>query len=83
MTYNKPFGWEVLDIRYGGVISRLDTAIERINEYLAGDIEFIDELEQERLPFTEGVEDSTALGWCSYYFRIASPNVFFHVLPIY
>lgn len=79
----KPFGWEVIDIRYGGSINRIDTAIERINEYIAGDLSFIDELEQERLYFTPGVEETTALGWNSYYFRMASPNVFFHVLPIY
>lgn len=79
---HKPFGWEVLDIRYGGLLSRLDTAIHQINLFVAGEIDMIDELEQERLYFHD-IEDSTGLGWCSYYFRIASPNVFFHVLPIY
>lgn len=83
LTMHKPFGWEVIDIRYGGSINRLDTAIERIKDFLNGEIDFIDELEQERLYFTPGVEESTALGWNSYYFRMASPNVFFHVLPIY
>lgn len=83
LRINKPFGWEVIDIRYGGVVNRLDTAIERIQDYLDGRIESIEELEQERLYFTPGVEETTALGWNSYYFRMASPNVFFHVLPIY
>ncbi|KAA0948586.1 beta-N-acetylhexosaminidase [Sporosarcina sp. ANT_H38] len=80
---NKPFGWEVIDIRYGGLQNRLDTAIERINDYVEKRIDHIEELEQERLYFTPGVEKSTGLGWCSYYYRMASPNVFFHVLPIY
>lgn len=80
---NKPFGWEVIDIRYGGLLSRLDTAIERINQFLENEISVIEELEQERLYFTQSAESSTGLGWCSYYYRMASPNVFFHVLPIY
>lgn len=82
LTMHKPFGWEVLDIRYGGLLSRIDTAIYQINLFVEKEIDMIDELEQERLYFHD-IENSTGLGWCSYYFRIASPNVFFHVLPIY
>jgi len=48
---NKPFGFEILDVRYGGVLMRIDTAIVRINDYLCGRIDCIEELEQERLPF--------------------------------
>ncbi len=83
LKMNKPFGWEVIDIRYGGLLNRLDTATTRVNDYLNGEIDIIDELEQERLYYSPGVKDSTSLGWCSYYYRMASPNVFFHVLPIY
>ncbi|WP_375102450.1 beta-N-acetylhexosaminidase [Paenibacillus sp. RS8] len=77
----KPFGWEVLDIRYGGVISRLDTASMRLLEYADGKLERIEELEQERLLYstTNRFTDKGA-GWCSYYYRMASPNVFFHVI---
>ncbi|CQR45949.1 Glycosyl hydrolase family 20, catalytic domain [Paraliobacillus sp. PM-2] len=82
-TINKPFGWEVIDIRYGGLIARLQTASERISDYLEGTIDTIDELEQERLPFNANIEQSSGLGWSTYYYRMASPNVFFHVLPIY
>lgn len=49
MKYNKPFGWEVMDIRYGGVLMRFDTAKERISLYLSGDIERIEDLEETRL----------------------------------
>jgi len=83
LTINKPFGWEVIDIRYGGLLNRLDTAMKRINDYTNQEIEMIDELEQERLPYVSDRSQSTSLGWCSYYYRMASPNVFFHVLPIY
>lgn len=80
---NKPFGWEVIDIRYGGLVNRLETAMKRINDYLHYRIESIDELAQERLYYSRHASDSTGLGWCSYYYRMASPNTFFHVLPIY
>lgn len=49
MEYNKPFGWEVHDIRYGGMLMRFDTAKERILDYLNGTIPAIEELEAERL----------------------------------
>jgi len=47
-TY-KSFGFEVLDIRYGGVIKRLKTAISKINSYIDGKIENIEEMEEKRL----------------------------------
>lgn len=77
----KVFGWEVIDICYGGVINRLDTAIMRILDYVDGRIEGIEELEQERLLYsTTNRFTNKGTGWCSYYYRMASPNVFFHVL---
>lgn len=60
MRYNKPFGWEVHDIRYGGLIMRFETAKERIKAYLAGDIECIDELSEKRLRF-DCLEESAPL----------------------
>lgn len=83
MKLNKPFGWEVLDIRYGGLVSRITTAMERLTAYADGHLAGIDELEQDRLPFNSYLDKTSGLGWSSYYYRIASPNVFFHVLPIY
>jgi hypothetical protein len=47
----KPFGWEVVDIRYGGVLSRIETAKYRLTEYLNGEINTLPELEEERLYF--------------------------------
>ncbi|MCM3038380.1 beta-N-acetylhexosaminidase [Paenibacillus motobuensis] len=81
MRIFKPFGWEVIDIRYGGVISRLDTASERLIDYVEGRLERIEELEQERLIYSFNNRfNNMGVGWCSYYYRMASPNVFFHVL---
>ncbi len=48
MYYNKPFGWEVHDIRYGGLIARFETAKERIEDYISGKYDRIEELETER-----------------------------------
>jgi hypothetical protein len=77
----KPFGWEVLDIRYGGVINRLDTASVRLLAFANNEIDRIEELEQERLPFsTVNRFNSRGVGWSSHYYRMASPNVFFHVM---
>ena len=49
MKYNKPFGFEVHDIRHGGNLARFETAKERISDYLEGKIDKIEELEEERL----------------------------------
>ncbi|QMV42497.1 beta-N-acetylhexosaminidase [Cohnella cholangitidis] len=77
----KPFGWEVIDIRYGGVVNRLDTAAYRLLDYVEGRVERIVELEQERLVYSATNQfNNKGAGWCSYYYRMASPNVFFHVL---
>ncbi|MBQ9801701.1 MAG: family 20 glycosylhydrolase [Clostridia bacterium] len=49
----KAVGWEILDIRYGGALARLDTAKMRLTAYLAGKLDCIEELEEARLPFGE------------------------------
>lgn len=51
MQYNKPFGWEVHDIRYGGLVFRFETVKERIGAYLCGEISEIEELKAERLRY--------------------------------
>ncbi|MDR0405337.1 MAG: beta-N-acetylhexosaminidase [Clostridiales bacterium] len=49
--HNKPFGWEVMDVRYGGVLARIDTASWRIGEYCAGRLDALEELAAKRLCF--------------------------------
>lgn len=80
----KPFGWEVLDIRYGGLLSRLDSAIQRLNDYLEGRVSRLEELEEERL-FFDGIrrpQEGVGPGFVYNYHRIASAGAFFHALPI-
>ena len=48
---NRIIGFEVLDIRFGGLRRRVESAIRRIKRYLAGDLPFLPELEEERLFF--------------------------------
>lgn len=48
---NKVFGYEVIDIRFGALIQRLESSMERITEYLSGDVKSLPELENERLPY--------------------------------
>jgi hypothetical protein len=46
---NKPNGWEVLDFRYGGLLTRLRSAMGRLDDYLAHRIEAIEELDEKKL----------------------------------
>lgn len=66
MAHIKPLGWEVLDLRYGTLLARLDTAAYRISSWLEGNIPLIEELEEEPLPFSpQGLTE------CNCYGRIA------------
>jgi len=53
MVQNKPFGFEVLCVRYGGLILRLEEIALRIRQLLSGQIERIDELAQPFEPLAE------------------------------
>ena len=45
LSLYKPFGWECIDRRYGGLLARLDTVADRLDDYLGGRIDSIPELE--------------------------------------
>ncbi len=45
---NKPIGFAVLDIRYAGNSARIETAIERLGDYLDGKLTSLPELEEPR-----------------------------------
>lgn len=49
----KPFGYELLDIRLGGIQTRLESCRRRLRSFLEGRVEKLEELEQERLPYWE------------------------------
>ena len=50
LSQNKPFGFEVLTVRYGGLMMRLEEVRSRIGEYVAGRRKSIEELEEPAEP---------------------------------
>ena len=63
---NKAFGWEVMDIRYGGLESRIDTAIYRLEQFINGEVDIIEELEAERLTLDSTSEGIGISGFVEY-----------------
>lgn len=51
MEVFKPIGWEVIDMRYGALRSRLENAMDAINDYLEGRRQRLEELEEKQLPY--------------------------------
>lgn len=47
-SFYKTLGWDVMDMRYGSLLSRIDSAIVEIHMYLNGEMEKLEELEEER-----------------------------------
>ena len=66
MSEKRPHGFDVQEIRIGGAVTRVESAAERINDYLDGKIGRIDELEETLL-----VDNSAWNSWG----RAATPNV--------
>ena len=68
----KPFGLEVIEGRYGKLILRVESLIDRLEDYIAGKIDAIPEFETELLPFIDAGPDS--LAHLSPYARITTPS---------
>jgi len=58
LAENKSFGLDVQDIRFGGLLMRLKQAQRMLAEYLNGQRDCIEELEEKRL-FADGREDDS------------------------
>ena len=56
LTESKPIGLEIIEIRFGGLERRVKTAADRIHDYLAGRVDSLPELEEERL-FYDGHDE--------------------------
>lgn len=54
---NKPFGFEVTDGRIGFLLQRIDTAYNKISEYLNGEKQSIPELEEDILSYNDYPDD--------------------------
>jgi len=48
---NKPYGFEVIDLRLGGLIGRFETSIIRFEQFASGEIDTIPELLEPKLPY--------------------------------
>ena len=53
--YNKPYGFELNDIRVGGLAARFATAAQRMQQFADAKLEDIPELSCEKLPFSRDV----------------------------
>ena len=60
MKENKVFGLDTVDIRMGGLLQRIKRAESRIEAYLAGQLDRIDELEVEILPLLTSTQTRTS-----------------------
>lgn len=49
MTENKVFGYDIMDMRFGALKARLQTAANRIQDFLHGNLASLPELEEEIL----------------------------------
>lgn len=48
---NKPYGFEVIDLRLGGLIGRFETSKIRFSQFASGEIDTIPELLEPKLPY--------------------------------
>ena len=67
----KPTGWDIMDMRYGSLESRIRSAEIQVKAYLDGKLDSIEELEKERLPYN-GV--TGPLKWQNFYGDIVSAS---------
>ena len=76
-TENKPCGFDIQDLRLGGIIQRTISCRARILDYVNGKIDSIQELDEPLLSWPNADSDGVARYVNSYPYN-ASPNVFGH-----
>ena len=77
MKEYKPFGYEILDIRFAGVSVRAKSAANRLTQYIQGEIECIPEVEEKILPYktTEMLEKELLHGYYMWEKIISAGNI--------
>ncbi|KAH9451540.1 hypothetical protein Pst134EA_025490 [Puccinia striiformis f. sp. tritici] len=73
MSMYKPFGWEVLDLRYGGLRARLESMHERLMGYLDPDNLAVDRIEELEVD-TELVYPTSGAVMMLDYHRVSRPQ---------
>lgn len=71
---NKTIGWEVLEVRYGGLINRCQSVSRRLTTWLSEPTSQIEELEYERLVFDDFNSAYEGTLGRNFYQEIVSPN---------
>ena len=71
---NKPHGFDVQEIRLGGLIQRTKSCTRRLRAYLNGELERIEELEEPTVDFSTGGEPQRNGTTCHWYSVIATAN---------
>lgn len=59
---DSPFGWEVMDVRYGGLLSRIDTVQWRLQQWIDVRVDTLAELDEPQLPMGEVTKNSVGHG---------------------
>lgn len=60
--WNRPFGFESIDLRYGALLMRCDTTRWRLTAFLDGELDTLEELTQPSLPMVTPFSGSTSVG---------------------
>lgn len=68
---HKVQGWDIMDMRYGSLLIRIESAAEELRAYLDGSLRRLEELEEERLYYNgrRGL-----VSYANHYGRIVSPS---------
>ena len=73
---NKPHGFDIQDIRLGGLIMRVRSCMERLQDLYDGEISVIEELEEKQLDFFGNGEDfKKKPDWYNSWSKIVTANV--------
>lgn len=75
MQTNKPHGFDVQDIRIGGVLARTKSCMARLKAYVSGKIKKIEELEEEIVDFYTGETTSEVMTDKNLYSILATVNI--------
>lgn len=71
---NKPHGFDVQEIRVGGLLQRLKSCKDRLTLYLDGKVDEIEELNEKLVDFVTGKKPEGKLRVSYSYCRMATPN---------
>ncbi len=76
MQENKPFGFDTVDLRLGGLLGRIRTAKKRVMAYVNGDVDKLEEFDEPRLWFDNRAEDDGDVNtFCNTWTRIATASL--------